>query len=169
MTYLGRGSDNRCSGSDCPTKALRNMAQRVCEGCAASFLVPRNKVAAGRARFCSVSCASRAKALARHAKTPQVGSANPNWRGGRSRDHLYYKKRFRAKHPEKAAAHDAVFDALRGGRLVRPSVCDQCGVVCRPQGHHDDYTKPLSVRWLCRPCHRIADRARAASVQQEVA
>lgn len=31
--------------------------------------------------------------------------------------------------------------------------CSECGStknVCR---HHDDYTKPLEIRWLCRTCH----------------
>lgn len=44
--------------------------------------------------------------------------------------------------------------AIRSGILVRPpncSVCDRGDI--RIIGHHDDYTKPLDVRWLCDQCH----------------
>lgn len=58
-------------------------------------------------------------------------------------------------------AHNKVEYALRRGVLVRPAVCSACGGEGRPykdgrspiQGHHDDYNKPLAVRWLCQPCH----------------
>ncbi len=51
----------------------------------------------------------------------------------------------------------AVFLSVQSGALVRPSCCSICGgnnngeVI---QGHHDDYTKPLEVRWVCMECHR---------------
>ena len=44
-------------------------------------------------------------------------------------------------------------DAIRRGRLVRPGICSVCRETCKPEAHHDDYSKPLEVRWLCRPCH----------------
>jgi hypothetical protein len=34
-----------------------------------------------------------------------------------------------------------------------------CGVV-EVERHHDDYDKPLEVRYLCKPHHVLADRAR---------
>jgi len=43
--------------------------------------------------------------------------------------------------------------AVASGRLVRPDKCEQCGVKCKPQGHHTDYSKPLEVTWLCKACH----------------
>jgi ribosomal protein S27AE len=39
----------------------------------------------------------------------------------------------------------------RRGKL-KPQPCEQCGEA-KVQMHHDDYTKPLQVRWLCRACH----------------
>ena len=55
----------------------------------------------------------------------------------------------------KAAAHRAVSRAVALGLLVAPDVCE-CG--CGEGGpltpHHDDYSKPLDVRWLRRRCHR---------------
>lgn len=48
-------------------------------------------------------------------------------------------------------AATSVCNAVRDGRLVRQP-CEKCGAE-KAEGHHDDYTKPLSVRWLCRKHH----------------
>lgn len=51
-------------------------------------------------------------------------------------------------------AHDAVRRALRLGRLHRPSSCGRCGFLSPDlHAHHDDYSKPLAVEWLCPGCH----------------
>lgn len=41
--------------------------------------------------------------------------------------------------------------AIRSGRLQRLP-CEGCGEV-KSEAHHDDYSKPVDVRWLCRKCH----------------
>lgn len=72
---------------------------------------------------------------------------------------------YRDRHPEKRAAHIALGNALRSGKVTRPAVCEGCGAECRPHGHHDDYARPLDVRWLCVACHEVAhhgDRALVA-------
>ena len=44
--------------------------------------------------------------------------------------------------------------ALRRARIVHVHVCEQCGADHGDiHGHHDDYAKPLELRWLCRSCH----------------
>lgn len=40
---------------------------------------------------------------------------------------------------------------VRRGLLVKLP-CENCGDN-HVQMHHDDYDRPLDVRWLCRPCH----------------
>lgn len=35
--------------------------------------------------------------------------------------------------------------------------CEKCGAP-KAHAHHDDYTKPLDVRWLCRSCHGVEHR-----------
>ena len=37
------------------------------------------------------------------------------------------------------------------GKLI-PEPCKICGNE-NSQMHHPDYSKPLAVEWLCRPCH----------------
>lgn len=66
--------------------------------------------------------------------------------------------RYRRNNPEKYQAHAAVQGALRSGRLVK-KVCEKCGAVT-VEAHHEDYSKPLEVRWLCNPHHREADKER---------
>ena len=41
--------------------------------------------------------------------------------------------------------------ALRDGRLTRQP-CEVCGSL-RTEMHHDDYSRPLDVRWLCKVHH----------------
>lgn len=62
-------------------------------------------------------------------------------------------KKYRAENPGKYKAQNAVNNALRDGRMAKPSGCEQCGSDFALHGHHDDYSKPLEVRWLCAACH----------------
>ena len=57
----------------------------------------------------------------------------------------------RALHPERHAANNSVNNAIRAGRL-RKKPCEVCGDK-KVQAHHDDYSKPLEVRWLCHTHH----------------
>ena len=60
-------------------------------------------------------------------------------------------KRTRKRNPEKKAAWAATGNAIRDGRLKRMP-CEVCGSE-KSEAHHDDYSKPLDVRWLCRIHH----------------
>lgn len=52
----------------------------------------------------------------------------------------------------KRAAQFTARGAIRAGRLIRQP-CEICGRT-PADGHHDDYAKPLEVRWLCAIHHR---------------
>ena len=55
------------------------------------------------------------------------------------------------RNPIKRSATTAVNNAIRDGRLKRQP-CEVCGKDIA-QAHHDDYSKPLDVRWLCTTHH----------------
>jgi len=61
--------------------------------------------------------------------------------------------RWRKNNPEKIKAHGIFQNAVNRDDIIRPAICSGCGVKCRPDGHHEDYSKPLEVTWLCRKCH----------------
>ena len=48
-------------------------------------------------------------------------------------------------------ARQLVRNAIRREELI-PQVCEICGNLVA-EAHHDDYSKPLDVRWLCRKHH----------------
>ena len=59
-----------------------------------------------------------------------------------------------SKTPEARRTHWAFYKAVVSGELQYPDACERCGRVTRDiHGHHDDYSKPLDVRWLCVVCH----------------
>lgn len=43
--------------------------------------------------------------------------------------------------------------SIKIGILIKQN-CEVCGINENVEAHHDDYTKPLEVRWLCRSHHR---------------
>ena len=59
---------------------------------------------------------------------------------------------YRKKYPERYKAHNAVNNAVRDGRLIKKPCC-VCGSL-KSHGHHEDYSKPLEVVWVCAAHHR---------------
>lgn len=70
------------------------------------------------------------------------------------------QQKWNRANPEKRRAHSALWTAIQSGTVQRKDRCDNCGADGRIEAHHDDYAKPLDVRWLCGVCHEQADRER---------
>lgn len=60
-------------------------------------------------------------------------------------------KRWAERNRQKRMAHQTVGNALRTGGLTKGR-CIRCHET-KTQAHHDDYSKPLDVIWLCSQCH----------------
>ena len=73
-----------------------------------------------------------------------TGKRNPFYRGG---GHSVRR------------VHSAVHRAVTSGLIQRPQTCSVCGRQYPPAGramikaHHDDYSKPLDIQWMCPRCH----------------
>ena len=113
------------------------MTQSRCEQCDVVFTTRLAEVKRGKGRFCSAKCANTARSRARLA--PMAFKRTPEYRRNNS-----YSIAQRA-------AHHQVEYALANGSLLREP-CEVCGAE-KVDAHHDDYSKPLSVRWLCRKHH----------------
>lgn len=68
------------------------------------------------------------------------------------------------RHPDHHRARWTVHNAIRDRRLFKQP-CEVCGAK-KVEAHHDDYSQPLKVRWLCRKhhgmVHRIDEERRSA-------
>ena len=53
----------------------------------------------------------------------------------------------------KTKARAILNNAVRDGRIIKPIICECCNEDKRLTGHHEDYSKPLEVKWLCYECH----------------
>lgn len=62
--------------------------------------------------------------------------------------------KWKQKNRLKVLAHKSVYRALAAGKLIQPSACEGCSIQHQTlNAHHDDYSFPLKVRWLCSKCH----------------
>ena len=53
--------------------------------------------------------------------------------------------------PEKTKAVNDLNHAISAGKVVRQP-CEVCGAF-PAHAHHNDYSKPLDILWLCQDCH----------------
>lgn len=64
-----------------------------------------------------------------------------------------WQRDYREKMSLATKAYREVQKALKSGELTQ-GACEGCDSKAGTDAHHDDYSKPLKVRWLCRPCHQ---------------
>jgi|SRR5208282_525360 len=72
------------------------------------------------------------------------------------------RSRWEKKNPEKKKAAQIFNNAKRYIKSEKMA-CEVCGGRDKVEAHHDDYTKPLEVRHLCKKHHVEADRIRRAN------
>ena len=117
----------------------RGVVKRTCEHCARNFYARTDVLG----KFCSGTCQRRANAAA---MVPMCAEE-------RTLRRRTYAERLAGRFPERMRAYRRYDWALQSGKLVR-GPCEVCGATEDVHGHHDDYSKPLDVRWLCRKHHR---------------
>lgn len=69
-----------------------------------------------------------------------------------------YQRKWNKANRGKYLAHKAVEYAVKVGKLVR----QPCFCGAKAHAHHDDYSKPLTVTWLCPKHHKERHRQLAA-------
>lgn len=77
-------------------------------------------------------------------------ASNPNF-ATEERAARQGKLREDAEHRFKVSVRVFTMRAINQGILIKQP-CEKCGKV-KVDAHHDDYSKPLDVRWLCRKHH----------------
>lgn len=126
------------------------MGEKVCRGCGISCPLSdyyqHGYMADGRLNYCKECVKSRMRKQRRD--DPRV--LERERARGRQFDE---SKMVKYRTPAVRRAHSAVARAVRAGRLSRPSVCTECGSEGRVEAAHEDYSRPLDIRWLCRRCH----------------
>ena len=73
-----------------------------------------------------------------------------------------YHKKYRKKINH---AHVKVYRALKSGELKRIEICEHCKTNMTEHAHHEDYSKPLEVTWLCRNCHVETHKRRKSNAR----
>ncbi len=72
----------------------------------------------------------------------------------------------------KDTARNKLRDAVRRGRIKKPTHCSICRRLTEARllhGHHEDYDKPLEVKWICVHCHNILDRDKLVATGHRMA
>jgi len=73
---------------------------------------------------------------------------------------------WKSNNAEKRQCHTAVSNAIMLGHLVRKS-CEVCGTP-DAQAHHEDYSKPFEIKWLCPHHHMLLHRERERRIREGV-
>ena len=97
------------------------------------------------------TCKECVKARARSSRWANIDQVRLYDRERGNRQSPEYLKNYRGENPKKYKATNMVNNAIRDKKLFsEPCFCGEEKTVA----HHDDYDKPLNVRWLCQAHHK---------------
>lgn len=81
--------------------------------------------------------------------------ASPAWNIANIRQKQRYKEK--ESSAQKIRARNILNNKLAGG-YIQKQPCERCGATDRIHAHHDDYSKPPDVMWLCPKHHKDRHR-----------
>jgi hypothetical protein len=104
----------------------------------------------GRMNDCA-ACANRKRLKWRYENLEKAQASFRNWYKTHVAENSAKCAAYQARNPEKTKARSLLNNAVKRGKMARLP-CEVCGDP-RSQGHHEDHSKPLEVRWMCARCH----------------
>lgn len=133
-------------------RGVRSMIKQ-CRNCREEFEPTRAQI--DRYDWQCYSCRADARGTKpENRRGPMVYKPRKSKKWSSNREYQRYRSRKKNKSPEQVARKRARTDAylaVKRGELKKLP-CEICGKE-RVEAHHEDYKKPLQVRWLCRRHH----------------
>lgn len=91
------------------------------------------------------------KAQYRDDNKEKIKELNKEYRKNHTEQAREYQRKNRAT--KVGYSHNKVWQGIKKGEITKQP-CESCGADIA-EAHHDDYNKPLEIRWLCKRCHAI--------------
>jgi hypothetical protein len=121
--------------------------ESTCLFCGVKFMAEKKAVKNGYGKFCSHYCASKLRSKKKW--------DNPMYKGGG----YEAAKRYRAKNKSRVLAWNILNEAVKN-KSIKKEACSICGDK-KVVAHHEDYSKPLDIIWLCHDHHNKLHRSRS--------
>lgn len=119
-----------------------------CPRCGTDVLLSASRI---RNHYYVCNACNRERLAAFHLANPYLRSHySKTWRQNNPEKCREDLRKRRCNAPEKNRARNLLNIAVREGTLTRQP-CQACGK--KAQAHHEDYSKPLEVIWVCQAHH----------------
>jgi len=99
-----------------------------------------------------IECTKVSNRAWREANRKKMRKIQQAWRKANLEKASALQQAYAARNKEKILARRMVHDALVHGD-IKAMPCVECGSTHKIHGHHEDYSKPLDVIWLCQKHH----------------
>ncbi len=121
-------NDTASGGARMIKKRIRPKQETICKLCGKSFMARTDKLKMGCVKFCSRRC------TAIFGRRTQLN-----------------QRKYKMLTKKDKATYKEVRKALNNG-IIKRMPCQECGQA-DTDAHHEDYSKPLDITWLCRSHH----------------
>lgn len=139
-TKLQSSFNRNCGSKDGRASSCRECSREYCR----------------RWREANPGVAARDSKRYREEHPQRVAALNKRWIEENPQKIQESRQRYAERYPERIKANRAVANAVNRGKLLKPDACGDCGAECETRllhAHHEDYSRPLDIEWVCPSCH----------------